>query len=156
PDTPHNAENPPKRTMAVVKTRTAPKRAASQPVKGTMIASATEYEVMIQVPWLALMPRLPAMLGTETLAIVMSSTAMKFALARRIAARPSPGPFSGAGAADACSLTVMTDPQSTVSRVSIVAVMESPTRSGRAAISLESSAMRTGTRWTTLIQLPVA
>src|SRR5262245_36023945 len=41
------------------------------------------------------MPRLPAMLGTETLATVMSSTAMKFAAASTMAAIHSIGPFSG-------------------------------------------------------------
>ena len=37
-----------------------------------------------------------------------------------------------------------------------VAFIERPTRSGCAASSFGSSAMRTGRRWTTLIQLPVA
>src|SRR5690242_2495827 len=60
-----------------------------------MIASATEYEVITQVPWLELMPSEPEMVGTETLAIVMSSTAMKFAVARTIAASHSVPPFSG-------------------------------------------------------------
>src|ERR1043165_6526060 len=41
------------------------------------------------------MPRLPAMFGTETLATVMSSTAMKFAAASTMAAIHSIGPFSG-------------------------------------------------------------
>jgi hypothetical protein len=47
---------------------------------------------MIQVPWLLLMPRPPAMLGTDTLAMVMSSTAMKLALASRMAASHSISP----------------------------------------------------------------
>ena len=37
-----SAEKTPNSIMAVVKTRTAPNRAASQPVSGTVIASATE------------------------------------------------------------------------------------------------------------------
>src|SRR5690242_19289494 len=41
---------------------------------------------MTQVPWLLLIPRLPAIFGTETFAIVMSSTAMKFAAASTMAA----------------------------------------------------------------------
>src|SRR5262249_4352273 len=45
-----------------------------------------------------LMPRLPAMLGTETLAIVMSSTAMKFAAASTMAAVHSMPPCRGASA----------------------------------------------------------
>src|SRR5581483_4507724 len=60
-----------------------------------MIASATEYDVITQVPWLELMPSAPEMVGTETLAIVMSSTAMKFAVARTIAAAQSIPPFRG-------------------------------------------------------------
>src|SRR5262245_24498413 len=50
---------------------------------------------MTQVPWLLLIPRLPAMFGTETLATVMSSTAMKFAAASTMAAIQSIDPFSG-------------------------------------------------------------
>ena len=38
---PHMAEQMPKQAMAVQNTRTAPKRAASQPVRGTVMASAT-------------------------------------------------------------------------------------------------------------------
>src|SRR5262245_30658878 len=50
---------------------------------------------MIQVPWLEEMPRLPEMLGTETLQMVMSSTAMKLAMASMMAARTSIPPLSG-------------------------------------------------------------
>src|SRR4029079_10126596 len=92
---PHTSENTPNRPMHVVNTRTAPKRAASQPVSGTTIDAANAYEVMTHVPWLLLIPRLPAMFGTETLATVMSSTAMKFAAASTMAAIHSIGPFSG-------------------------------------------------------------
>src|SRR5262245_98897 len=63
---------------------------------------------MTHVPWLLLMPRLPAMFGTETLAIVMSRTAMKFAVASTIAASHSSPPFSGASPAIAFSSAVMT------------------------------------------------
>ena len=38
---PHRAENRANRAMALVNTRTVPKRAASQPVSGTVMASAT-------------------------------------------------------------------------------------------------------------------
>ena len=38
---PQSAEKMPKPVTAITNTRTAPKRAASQPVSGTMIASAT-------------------------------------------------------------------------------------------------------------------
>jgi hypothetical protein len=63
------------------------------------MASATEYDVITHVPWLLLIPRLPEMLGTDTLAIVMSRTAMKFAVASTIAASPERG--SGESAASA-------------------------------------------------------
>src|SRR5262249_55294956 len=95
PDTPHRAENAPNMPIAVVNTRTAPKRPASQPVSGTMIASATEYEVITQVPWLELMPTAPEIVGTATLATVMSRTAMKFATASTIAASQSAAPSRG-------------------------------------------------------------
>src|SRR5580765_5217876 len=51
---------------------------------------------MIQVPWLELITRDPAMLGTETVAIVMSSTARKLALASTMAASQSAPPVNGA------------------------------------------------------------
>src|SRR5690242_10251220 len=50
---------------------------------------------MTQVPWLLLIPRLPAIFGTETFAIVMSSTAMKFAAASTMAAIHSMPPCKG-------------------------------------------------------------
>jgi hypothetical protein len=72
----------------------APKRAASQPVSGTVIASATAYEVMTQVPSLGDTARLPAIWGTATLTIVMSSTAMKFESARTITVGQSMKPVT--------------------------------------------------------------
>ena len=50
-----------------------PKRPASQPVIGVMIAAATIYEVSTQVIWSAEAETLPAMCGRATLAIVVSS-----------------------------------------------------------------------------------
>jgi hypothetical protein len=93
-DIPHRVEKTPNNAIAVAKTRTAPNLAASHPVNGTQIASATEYDVMIQVPWLLLMPRVPEMLGTETFAIVISRTAIKFAMASTMAVTQSMPPFS--------------------------------------------------------------
>src|SRR5215471_329113 len=61
---------------------------------------------MIQVPWLALMPRPPAMVGTDTLAMVMSSTAMKLALASRTAASHSLAPCSGASMVSCADMTL--------------------------------------------------
>jgi hypothetical protein len=40
-ESPHRNENTPNPSAAIVNTRTAPNRAASQPVSGTMMASAT-------------------------------------------------------------------------------------------------------------------
>ena len=93
---PHSSENRPKPSSAMRNTRTAPKREASQPVSGTQIASATEYEVITQVPCDGATARLPEMWGTETLAIVMSSTTTKFDRASANAAMNIGAPVSGA------------------------------------------------------------
>ncbi len=60
-----------------------------------MIASATAYEVMTQVPWLGETARPPAMFGTETLVMVVSSTTMKFDSASRLPANHSDAPLIG-------------------------------------------------------------
>src|ERR1700690_3163758 len=56
--------------------RLRPKRPASQPVMGRIMALATRYEVSVQVASLLLADRLPAMCGSETLTTVVSSTSM--------------------------------------------------------------------------------
>src|SRR5580698_1765037 len=61
----------------VISRRLRPKRPASQPVIGRMIALATRYEVSVQVASSLLLERLPAMCGSETLTTVVSSTSMK-------------------------------------------------------------------------------
>ena len=58
---------------------TSPTRLASHPVIGMEMALATPNEVMTQVPWPSDEPRLPAMVGIATLAIVESSTCMNVA-----------------------------------------------------------------------------
>ncbi|GAA5006917.1 hypothetical protein GCM10025793_15940 [Lysobacter lycopersici] len=50
------------------------------------MALLTANEVMTHTAWLALAPRLPAMVGSETLAMVMSSTCMNIAIAMAIVA----------------------------------------------------------------------
>src|SRR5690606_9762729 len=60
--------------------RTWPNRWVSHPVRGTVMALATAKEVMTQVPWLVLTPRSPEMVGSDTLAIEVSSTFMNTAL----------------------------------------------------------------------------
>src|SRR3954468_454575 len=57
--------------------RLRPKRFASQPVMGKMIAFATRYDVNAQVASSGVAERLPAMCGSETLTTVVSSTSMK-------------------------------------------------------------------------------
>ena len=78
---------------------TSPTRRASQPVSGTAIAEATEYDEITQVPWLVATPRLPEMVGTATFAIDVSSTSMKVPSARPTVSRASTPPLSGAGSA---------------------------------------------------------
>ncbi len=76
PASPHSTEAMVKAVIAARNRRTWPKRRDSQPVSGMQIALAMAKEVMIHSPSSELMPRLPAMVGTETLAMVMSTTAM--------------------------------------------------------------------------------
>ena len=57
---------------------------------------ATTKEVMIQVAWSVEAPRLPAMVGSETLAMVVSSTWVKVPMARAKAVTARAAPFSGA------------------------------------------------------------
>ena len=66
-------------TTEAVNSRTCPKRRVSQPVSGSEMALATPKEVMTQVPWSGETPRSPAMAGSDTLAIEVSSTFMKVA-----------------------------------------------------------------------------
>src|SRR6478672_6042923 len=49
---------------------------------------ATAKDVMTQVPWLVLTPRLPAIVGNETFAIVVSSTCMNVPSASANAVNP--------------------------------------------------------------------
>src|SRR5579864_8203845 len=62
---------------AISSRRLRPKRPASQPVMGRMIALATRYEVSVQVASSVLAERLPAICGKETFTTVVSSTSMK-------------------------------------------------------------------------------
>src|SRR6476469_5080159 len=60
----------------MVNSFTSPTRRASQPVSGTAIADATEYDEITHVPSLVATPRLPEIVGTATLAMDVSSTSM--------------------------------------------------------------------------------
>ena len=65
----------------VMKKRFRPNAPASQPLIGRTIAFETRYEVNTQVLWSLLAPRLPAMYGRATLAMLVSSTSMNAARA---------------------------------------------------------------------------
>ena len=70
-------------------------RFASQPVSGIEIALATPNEVITQVPWEFDAPRLPAIVGIATLAMVESSTCMKVASESAMVIMTSCAPSSG-------------------------------------------------------------
>ena len=59
----------------------------------------TAKAVITQVPWSGLTPRLPAMVGSETLAMVESSTCMKVPSASISAVIASGAPVMGPGGA---------------------------------------------------------
>ena len=92
---PHSHEASTNSSTLTTNKRTWPKRCDSQPVRGTAIALATAKLVMTQVPWLGLTPRSPAMAGSETLAIDVSSTFMKVAADRAIVPHMRAEPSSG-------------------------------------------------------------
>ena len=92
---PHSAEVMMKPILASMNSRTSPKRLARKPVIGIEMAFATPNEVITQVPWLVDAPRLPAMVGIATLAIVLSSTCMKVARDRAMVISQRVLPSSG-------------------------------------------------------------
>ncbi len=67
------------RNTDAVNSFTWPNRCDSQPVSGREIAFATPNEVITQVPWSGDTPRSPAIDGSDTLAIDVSSTFMNVA-----------------------------------------------------------------------------
>ena len=73
----------------------------SQPVSGSEIALATPNDVMTHVPWSGDTPRSPAIAGSDTLAIDVSSTFMNVASESATVPSASVAPVSGAGWADA-------------------------------------------------------
>src|SRR3569833_1171287 len=96
-----NADISVKASTDMTNNLTSPMRRASHPVSGTAMAAATEYALMIQVPWLVETPSAPAMVGIETLAIVMSRISMKVDKAAANVSSTSAGPCNDAGAAGA-------------------------------------------------------
>src|SRR5580704_2442431 len=65
----------------VMKKRFRPKVLANQPLMGRMIAFETRYEVSTHVLWSLLAPRLPAIYGRATLAMLVSRTSINAASA---------------------------------------------------------------------------
>src|SRR6185437_4575258 len=101
---PHSSEVITKASVAHTNSLRSPKRRLSQPVSGSAIAVLTANEVMTHVACCELAPRLPAMVGSETLAMVVSSTCMNEAIAKPTVQRATLGgrkPAAAPGAAGA-------------------------------------------------------
>src|SRR6516165_2686642 len=97
----HIMEAMTKSTIAAVNSFTWPNRRVSQPVSGTEMPFATAKEVITQVPWSGETPRSPAMAGSDTLAIEVSSTFMNVASDSATVPSASVAPVRGGGAAGA-------------------------------------------------------
>src|SRR5688572_7501992 len=76
---PHRNEATVNPAVDIISSRLRPKRDASQPVIGRMIALATRYDVSAQVASSVVAAMLLAMCGSDTLTTVVSSTSMKVA-----------------------------------------------------------------------------
>ncbi|CAJ4564625.1 Uncharacterised protein [Burkholderia pseudomallei] len=96
---PHSSDVSVNRITDATNSRCSPTRRASQPVSGTAIAAATEYELITHVPWLFDTPRLPEIAGTATFATVESSTSMNVASDSANVSSASFAPRSGRAAA---------------------------------------------------------
>src|SRR6476620_11154811 len=94
---PHSHEAMTNSSTLAVNSLTMPMRCVSQPVSGSEIALATAKLVMTQVPWFGLTPRSPAMAGSDTLAIEVSSTFMNVAADSAIVPHIRAAPSSGGG-----------------------------------------------------------
>src|ERR1700730_2692780 len=78
---PQSKELTVKTLKQAMKKRFRPKVPASHPLIGRMMALETRYEVRTHVLWSLLAPRLPAMYGRATLAMLVSRTSMNAASA---------------------------------------------------------------------------
>lgn len=76
---PHNHDIITKPITDHTNTFTSPNRRAIKPVSGMEIALATANEVITQVPCVVAAPKSPAITGTATLAMVVSSTSINTA-----------------------------------------------------------------------------
>src|SRR5215831_1712272 len=102
---PHASDAATNSSTEAMNRRTCPKRCVSQPVSGSEIALATPNDVMTQVAWSGDTPRSPAIAGSDTFAIDVSSTFMKVARERATVPTISEPPVSGCCAALACGST---------------------------------------------------
>src|SRR5260370_2487461 len=82
---PQNSELSVNRKMQRRKKRFRPKRLASHPLMGRTMALETRYEVSTHVLSSLLAPRLPAICGSATLAMLVSRTSMNAARATTMA-----------------------------------------------------------------------
>src|SRR5579862_7245508 len=95
---PHKADASVKPITEIRNTYLMPKRPASQPVSGVMMAAATMYDVTTQAIWSCEQEKLPCMCGNATLAIVVSTPCIKVAsmieavIATRLTGRPGASP----------------------------------------------------------------
>ena len=76
---PQSSEVRVKPPTQVIRMRRRPKRLASHPAIGRMMAFDTRYEVTTHVPSSTVAPMLPAMCGMETLTTVVSRISMNVA-----------------------------------------------------------------------------
>src|SRR5271163_3515817 len=106
---PHSSEAMVNSTTETTNVRTTPKRCINQPVTGTDTPLATANAVITQVPWSVLTPRLPAIVGMDTFAIVVSSTCMNVPSANATAVKALRPPTSGG--APMAVLALMDGPQ---------------------------------------------
>src|SRR5215470_14631353 len=78
---PHSNDAAVKDAKQIMKKRLRPSAPANHPLIGRTTAFETRYDVSTQVLWSLLAPRLPAMYGSATLAMLVSSTSMNAASA---------------------------------------------------------------------------
>src|SRR5215469_1427169 len=77
---PHSSDVAVKDAKQIMKKRLRPRAPANHPLIGRTTAFETRYDVSTQVLWSLLAPRLPAIYGSATLAMLVSSTSMKAAI----------------------------------------------------------------------------
>src|SRR5579885_3281004 len=94
-DNPHRTDASVNKMVESTYNRISPKRRASHPVKGSMIAWLTANEVITHVPLSGLTARSPAIVGIATLAMETSRTFMKMPSDKDSVSRINRLPLSG-------------------------------------------------------------